>query len=368
MFNVPGATLPPLSPKVAAAPAPPAGCPGPNSGGLGEGLGGGLSFALFRWALATTLTRQNEIPVSVTEAASGAGSGAVALALIPGWDMLNHSAEACASVETSFEANQTKDPDLASTAARGDCDAGSGSGSGGPEVRAAAGNAGCLVCRATRALRRGEEVHMFYGPRPTQELLVYSGFVPDLEPALDRLANPRATAAAAAVAAAEGGNRAAAGGVGGSLRLAESLVAFKLGEGVDEGGGEKQLAVSEKLRPYPHDTAHLSWRLDLIPPPGPPAAGQAGALAAGQAAGEAAAAAAALVKTRVLLCRALDLTLKSGPRTRAPPRRKSGERGNTGLARVGDRPGLAGPRPRCGPRRCPPPPARIVPSWSARSP
>ena len=289
MFNVPGATLPPLSPKVATAPAPPAGCPGPNSGGLGEGLGGGLSFALFRWALATTLTRQNEIPVSVTEAASGAGSGAVALALIPGWDMLNHSAEACASVETSFEANQTKDPDLASTAARGDCDAGSGSGSGGPEVRAAAGNAGCLVCRATRALRRGEEVHMFYGPRPTQELLVYSGFVPDLEPALDRLANPATAAAASASAAAaaaapEGGNRAAAGGVGGSLRLAESLVAFKLGEGVDEGGGEKQLAVPEKLRPYPHDTAHLSWRLDLIPPPRAPS-GRAGGSLSGRAGG-----------------------------------------------------------------------------------
>ena len=324
MFNVPGATLPPLSPKVATAPAPPAGCPGPNSGGLGGGLGGGLSFALFRWTLATTLTRQNEIPVSVTEAASGAGSGAgsgaVALALIPGWDMLNHSAEACASVETSFEANQTKDPDLASTAARGDCDAGSGSGSGDPEVRAAAGNAGCLVCRATRALRRGEEVHMFYGPRPTQELLVYSGFVPDLEPALDRLANPRATAAAAAVAAAEGGNRAAAGGVGGSLRLAESLVAFKLGEGVDEGGGEKQLAVPEKLRPYPHDTAHLSWRLDLISPPGPPAAGQAE--------GEAAAAAAALVKTRVLLCRALDLPTEKrapDPGTTTAEKRRAGQ-------------------------------------------
>ena len=116
--------------------------------------------------------------------------------------------------------------------------------------------------------------------------------------------------------------------VGGSLRLAESLVAFKLGEGVDEGGGEKQLAVSEKLRPYPHDTAHLSWRLDLIPPPGPPAAGQAGALAAEQAAGEAAAAAAALVKTRVLLCRALDLPTEKrapDPGTTTAEKRRAGQ-------------------------------------------
>ena len=112
--------------------------------------------------------------------------------------------------------------------------------------------------------------------------------------------------------------------------MAESLVAFKLGEGVDEGGGEKQLAVPEKLRPYPHDTAHLSWRLDLIPPPGPPAAGQAGALAAEQAAGEAAAAAAALVKTRVLLCRALDLPTEK----RAPDPGTTGGKAESGATPV----------------------------------
>ena len=98
----------------------------------------GLTFARFRWALAATITRQNEVPLSAFGQAAGA-----CLALIPVWDMCNHAP------------------------------------AGGTETALVqAGGDAALECAALRAHGVGDEVRIFYGPRPSSELLLYSGFVP----------------------------------------------------------------------------------------------------------------------------------------------------------------------------------------------
>ncbi len=130
----------------------------------------GLSFELFRWAMAAVITRQNRVPVPQTDgAASGAfaaTSAAVAmeqqpqtLALIPIWDMCNHAE---GKSVTYFE-NEIAD--------------GSAGGGGSGAAGATSASRGTLVCRATVAVPAGEEVCIFYGPRPNAELLCYSGFV-----------------------------------------------------------------------------------------------------------------------------------------------------------------------------------------------
>ena len=109
-----------------------------------EAFSGGLSYDLFKWALAATITRQNEVP---------APSGSPVLALIPVWDFCNHAP--AGETETSFVA--TAQP------------------AGGPTGESSSSRA--LECRALVPITGGSEVHIFYGCRPSSELLVYSGFV-----------------------------------------------------------------------------------------------------------------------------------------------------------------------------------------------
>ncbi|KDO35002.1 hypothetical protein SPRG_01065 [Saprolegnia parasitica CBS 223.65] len=83
----------------------------------------------FLWATSVVLTRQNNVPTPADPRA---------LALIPGWDLCNHAPGA---ITTYFEAAQ-----------RG------------------------VVCDAMTSFAPGEQLTIFYGPRPNAELLVYSGF------------------------------------------------------------------------------------------------------------------------------------------------------------------------------------------------
>ena len=110
-----------------------------------------FSLSLFRWALATAITRQNEVP-----AAAAADS---TLALIPLWDMCNHSNSK--DTDTSFVAAALNEASSSSL-----------------EVS----SGGALECRAMRDIAKDEQVYIFYGERPNSDLLLYSGFVPALQP------------------------------------------------------------------------------------------------------------------------------------------------------------------------------------------
>lgn len=109
----------------------------------GDGARPLFTLALFRWALATAITRQNEVPAAL---------GATTLALIPLWDMCNHHPSK--ETDTRFVAAE-------STSA-----------------------GGALECRALKPIAEGAPVHIFYGERPSSELLLYSGFVPAPQEAL----------------------------------------------------------------------------------------------------------------------------------------------------------------------------------------
>ncbi|EQC41268.1 hypothetical protein SDRG_01243 [Saprolegnia diclina VS20] len=89
------------------------------------------SFTLenFLWATSVVLTRQNNVPTPTDPRA---------LALIPGWDLCNH---APGSITTYYESAQHG-----------------------------------VVCDAMASFSTGEQLTIFYGPRPNAELLVYSGF------------------------------------------------------------------------------------------------------------------------------------------------------------------------------------------------
>jgi hypothetical protein len=126
----------------AAAPAPAA--------GAGAGIGTlSPSWGEFRWAMAATTTRQNRIPIP---GAAGEALGS-ALALVPGWDFINHDGSLPPS--TSFGAEAEAD--------------GNGNGNGG------AGDAR-LLFTAARGFSAGDEILMNYGSRSNVDLLVYAGF------------------------------------------------------------------------------------------------------------------------------------------------------------------------------------------------
>ena len=106
-------------------------------------LGAAAPFALehftwtnFRWAISVVLTRQNELPSVSSPSLS---QTAAPVALIPFWDMCNHDT----GEMTSFYNVETDR--LESSAIRDYCP--------------------------------GEQVFMFYGPRPNSQLLLFSGFV-----------------------------------------------------------------------------------------------------------------------------------------------------------------------------------------------
>ena len=105
---------------------------------LGKQLGivDKLTFSDYRWAVSTMMTRQNPIP-------SEDGSRPI-LALVPMLDMCNH-----AEKPISIDYN--------------------------PETR-------CCECFTPWPVKMGEEITIFYGSRPTSELVLYNGFFIDENP------------------------------------------------------------------------------------------------------------------------------------------------------------------------------------------
>jgi len=89
-----------------------------------------FTFELFRWAVSVVMTRQNMIPTS---------TGGESLALIPLWDMINHS-----------QGEYTTQYDLARDQ---------------------------VEFFAMTNTPRDKQILMFYGPRPNSELLLHAGFV-----------------------------------------------------------------------------------------------------------------------------------------------------------------------------------------------
>ena len=92
----------------------------------------GFRYRDFCWAVSSVTTRQNKIPLK-------GDSGSHDLALIPLWDMCNH-----------IEGVITTDYD--------------------PVTRQ-------CICYAAHPVAVGEEICIYYGPRPNSELLLHSGFV-----------------------------------------------------------------------------------------------------------------------------------------------------------------------------------------------
>ncbi|KAJ0401349.1 hypothetical protein ATCC90586_001766 [Pythium insidiosum] len=93
-----------------------------------------FTLSNYLWALGVAMTRQNEIPVRHGNRVTSV------LGLIPGWDMCNH--------EPSDAITTFSDPDKR-----------------------------LIACHAMRDFKQNEEVTMFYGPRSSEHLLLYSGFV-----------------------------------------------------------------------------------------------------------------------------------------------------------------------------------------------
>ena len=104
-----------------------------------------LTWTNFRWALSVLITRQNKIPLPLDVIAKlKPGEEDVSIALVPGWDMMNHKV---GTNTTYYDAS---------------IDA--------------------LKYSTMQAYSSGEEVSMCYGSRPNDLLLIYSGFCVDKNP------------------------------------------------------------------------------------------------------------------------------------------------------------------------------------------
>lgn len=99
---------------------------------LGAGTVQDFTFSSFKWAMSVVMTRQNFIRNA---------QGESILALIPLWDMCNH---ASGPVSTHFDIQLDR-----------------------------------LEFNAMNAFKQGQEISMSYGNRPSADMLMYSGFVPD---------------------------------------------------------------------------------------------------------------------------------------------------------------------------------------------
>jgi len=98
-----------------------------------------LTWTNFRWALSVVITRQNKIPLPAEDIERmGPADDHCVLALVPGWDMLNH---AVGTTTTTFDSSLD-----------------------------------ALLYTTMRPSAQGEEILMFYGPRPNDLLLIYAGF------------------------------------------------------------------------------------------------------------------------------------------------------------------------------------------------
>lgn len=91
-----------------------------------------FTFQLYRWALSTVMTRQNQIP-------SDSKSASVNLALIPLWDMCNHQ-DGKFSTDFEFESKSA-------------------------------------ICYAMQNFTKGKEVTIYYGNRPNCTFFIHNGFV-----------------------------------------------------------------------------------------------------------------------------------------------------------------------------------------------
>lgn len=99
-----------------------------------------FSFVAFRWAMMTVMARQNQIPAE-NHLVTDDGRATMSLALIPGFDMLNHAYKQGA-ITTHFDIDtQTSDTIT-------------------PE-----------------AVTKGSQVYIFYGDRPNSLLFQYQGFI-----------------------------------------------------------------------------------------------------------------------------------------------------------------------------------------------
>jgi len=97
-----------------------------------------FDFDAYKWAVSAVTTRQNKIPKGCCES-SGCGQDPFDLALIPYWDMFNHSSGQMSTVYNS-------------------------------ELKS-------IVCVAMKDFHPKDEVTICYGSRPNSELLVHNGFV-----------------------------------------------------------------------------------------------------------------------------------------------------------------------------------------------
>lgn len=93
-----------------------------------------FTYDLYRWAVSAVMTRQNAIPTG-----AGSHSSSSVLALVPLWDMCNHS-----SGKLCTDYDPEKDE---------------------------------LKCLAMRDFQEGDEVTIFYGKRSNLEFLIHNGFV-----------------------------------------------------------------------------------------------------------------------------------------------------------------------------------------------
>jgi hypothetical protein len=123
-----------------------------------------LTWAGVRWSLAAVMSRQNSLPV-------GPG-GAAALCLVPGWDFINHEEGGSRVITTGYDTGWCPPPPTIPAGVGADAGAGVDVG-----VGAGVGvGTGALVHEALRDFAPGEEVCMYYGHRPNDQLLLYAGF------------------------------------------------------------------------------------------------------------------------------------------------------------------------------------------------
>ena len=104
-----------------------------------------LTWTNFRWALSVVMTRQNKIPLPNDMMAKlKPGDEECCMALVPGWDMMNHDVGTTTTVyDTTIDA---------------------------------------LQYSTMHACSSGDEVSMCYGSRPNDLLLIYSGFCVENNP------------------------------------------------------------------------------------------------------------------------------------------------------------------------------------------
>lgn len=97
-----------------------------------------FSLKNFRWAISVVMTRQNALP----NVADTSPRAQPVMGLVPLWDLFNHEYGRRTTLVTVSEGRV------------------------------------CVQCSAMRTFEKEEAVSMCYGPRPTPQLALYSGFVP----------------------------------------------------------------------------------------------------------------------------------------------------------------------------------------------